>query len=322
MPSRERSPIPTSASPAADITFGGYYYAHDCGLPYERNDNWLSFFDRMATRIAVDLKPRSVLDAGCALGLLVEALRKRGVDAFGVDISEYAISHADASIREYVWQASLTEPLARRYDLVTCVEVLEHLPSADSLTALDNLCHAADRILLSSSPFDLGEATHVNVRQPEDWAAMLAARGFYRDLDADVSFLTPWAALYQRREESIPELVRGFERHLSRQSHELREVRGSVLALQSRLEEGYRPSPGPTQKELVECRDEIVGLEAELGEALGQVRYLDGQLSRYRIASDQLAAFTRSPVWRVYKPYYKTRRWFGAKLRRLLGRVR
>src|SRR5256885_3044754 len=83
-------------SPAA---YGADYYRHYWGAegPYERNDTWMAFFGHVAKRVAEELQPSSVLDAGCAMGLLVEELRKRGIDAWGVDISEYAIAQVDES---------------------------------------------------------------------------------------------------------------------------------------------------------------------------------------------------------------------------------
>jgi SAM-dependent methyltransferase len=169
-----------------DLEFGSYYYAHDCGAPYERNEYWLGFFRKMAERIRIDLAPRTVLDAGCAFGMLVEELRELGVEAFGVDVSEYAISQVGETVRPFCRQASLAEPLSDRYDLITCVEVLEHIPPIDAEQAIANLCAASDRILLSSSPFDYGEPTHVNIRPPEDWAASFAKHGFVADLDVDL----------------------------------------------------------------------------------------------------------------------------------------
>ena len=171
-PIEEESPPLAGGVSDAQRLYGGYYYENYVDIPYERNDHWLEFFGMIANHIAIELQPRSVLDAGCAIGLLVETLRKRGIDVYGVDVSEYAISRADPSIREYVWQASLTEPLPRRYDLVTCIEVVEHIPSAEALTALDNICNATDRLLLSSSPVHFAEPTHINMKQPEDWSAL------------------------------------------------------------------------------------------------------------------------------------------------------
>ena len=77
-------------------------YATSCGKPYCRNEEWLQFFGAIADRIAADINPRRVLDAGCALGLLVETLRARGMEAFGVDISSYAIAHAEPGTRPYL----------------------------------------------------------------------------------------------------------------------------------------------------------------------------------------------------------------------------
>jgi len=314
-----------------DVEFGGYYYAHDCGIPYERNERWLQFFDEIAERISVDLTPRSVLDAGCALGMLVEALRKLDVDAYGMDVSEYAIAHADASIKEFVWSASLTEPLERHYDLVTCVEVLEHVPPSECETAIDNLCAATDRILFSSSPFDYGEPTHVNVKQPDQWAELFARRGFFRNLDADVSFLTDWAVLFERRTLTPTELVRSYERYSWSLAREVRDLRASVLSVQQRLEDEFgdaqlgqvaRAELIRAQDELLEARDELIGIQAQLGNALGREALVDAELARYRTAAAELQAFMRSPVWRYYEPYQGLRRRLGAKARSVLGKLR
>jgi 2-polyprenyl-3-methyl-5-hydroxy-6-metoxy-1,4-benzoquinol methylase len=94
--------------------FDADYYAQGCGnLPYERNEAWLAQFDRLAQRIIQDIQPATVLDAGCALGMLVEALRHRGVEAWGIDISEYAIQNVATDIQPYCRVGSITEPFER-----------------------------------------------------------------------------------------------------------------------------------------------------------------------------------------------------------------
>src|SRR3954467_2188523 len=124
---------PAAPAEAADNSlYGAYYYRHDCGIPYERNEHWLGFFGGIADRIVADLHPTTLLDAGCAMGFLVEVLVKRGVDARGIDISEYAISEVHESIRDRCRVQSLTEPLEGRYDLITCIEVVEHIAPQDT----------------------------------------------------------------------------------------------------------------------------------------------------------------------------------------------
>ena len=79
--------------------YDAYYFRHGCGRPYQRDPEWLRFFDEVAEWIVRTIGPRTVLDAGCAMGFLVEALRRRGVEAYGVDISEYAIARVVPEIR-------------------------------------------------------------------------------------------------------------------------------------------------------------------------------------------------------------------------------
>ena len=67
---------------------------------------------------------------------------------------------------------SITEDFGGHYDLITCIEVVEHLPRSMAGTAIANLCHHADQILFSSSPDDLDEPTHLNVETTAYWAEL------------------------------------------------------------------------------------------------------------------------------------------------------
>jgi len=278
--------------------YGRYYYRHDCGIPYERNEHWLQFFGKIAEAIVRDLRPTSVLDAGCAMGFLVEALRARGVEAWGVDISEYAISQVDESVREYCSVGSLAEPLSRRYDLIVSIEVLEHIPPTEAPAAIANLGAATDRILLSTTPDDYGEATHLNVQAPELWSAALAREGFLRDVDRDVSYVTPWAALYTRREEALADTVSRYDRAWVRHRREADQLRDTLLAAQERLAE-LEDQPGGTRPELLEeldrrneeilrLRDLLIGIEAELGAAKGKVAEMEDRGKRIENAKERI----------------------------------
>ena len=76
------------------------YYKSSLGpVPYSRYEGkWLQFFGLVADHIVKQIRPRKVLDAGCAKGFLVEALRDRGVEAYGIDLSEYAIGEVRRDI--------------------------------------------------------------------------------------------------------------------------------------------------------------------------------------------------------------------------------
>ena len=271
-------------STADGAIFDKSYYEHDCGLPYEHNEQWTGFFGAIADRLVNDLHPRSSLDAGCAMGFLVEQLYIRGVDAYGVDISEYAISKVPEPVADRCRVASLVEPIDGTYDLVSCIEVLEHMVPDEARKAVANLCAVADRVLFSSSPLDYSEATHVNVRPPEAWAADFAAHGFFRNLDYDATYLTPWAALYERRSDDPGESSARTSECRRAMEAEIRQLRENALKTSHATTVSVARKAGADardraelerrvedlESQLLAMRDSVVGLEVELGEALGQ----------------------------------------------------
>ena len=95
-------PVPDASA------FDEFYYRNCCGQPYERIETWLAFFGTIADRIVRDINPKRVLDAGCAIGMLVEVLRERGVDARGIDVSSYAIQSAPEALRPYLREGSIS----------------------------------------------------------------------------------------------------------------------------------------------------------------------------------------------------------------------
>jgi len=217
------------------MKFDDYYYATSCGRPYQRDDEWLNFFGTIAEKIKSEINPTTVLDAGCALGFLVEKMRKNDIQAFGCDISEYAISQTHESIKPYCWIASLTDPIQNRYDLIVSIEVLEHMNKAESELALKNLCNASDDILFSSTPFDYKETTHVNVNNPDYWSEQFAKHGFFRDINFDASFITPWAVRYRRRNEPVHRLVKEYEQIFWRLKKENSDLRVLASELESKI---------------------------------------------------------------------------------------
>jgi len=215
--------------------FDAYYYAHGCGAPYERTPELLNFFQGIAEHIHKEIQPATVLDAGCAMGFLVESLRRRGVAAWGLDISEYAIQKVHADVKPYCWVGSVSEPFPARYDLIVSIEVLEHMPRDSAEKAVVNLCQHSNDILFSSTPFDYKEATHLNVQPPEYWGELFGQQGFYRDVDYDAAFITPWAVRYRRRDEPLPRLVRDYERKFWLLRKENTDLRSLTLEMREQL---------------------------------------------------------------------------------------
>ena len=262
-------------NPTVSNLYNEYYFQHGCGLPYERSEHWLKFFGGIADKIVRGINPRTVLDAGCAMGFLVEALREQGVEAFGVDISEYAIRNVRNDLKAYCWLGSILDPLPQHYDLIVCIEVLEHLPKPDSEQALANLCQASDDILFSSTPTDYREPTHFNVQPPEYWAELFAEQGFVRDVDFDAGFIAPWSARFRKNHEPEPRVLRNYERKywsLWQENQELRrlagELRDRIAADQKQIAD-YRQHISNREQDLLQLQN---GLGWQLLQALQPLR--------------------------------------------------
>lgn len=227
-----------ASTPQSAVPFDADYYATGCGpIPYGRHHDWLTLMAGFAERIKLRINPSTVLDAGCAMGLLVEKLRENGVAAWGVDVSEYAIQHVDPSMREFCRVGSIAEPFGQKYDLIVTIEVLEHIPKVESERALANLCAHTDDILFSSTPNDHKEPTHFNVQPPEYWAEQFALHGFYHDLTFDASFITPWAARFRRGREPFSRVVYGYEQAYARlldQNRQMREALAEIHAAKAK----------------------------------------------------------------------------------------
>ena len=105
---------------------------------HDINPARLDFIDERAA-----LHGRTVLDVGCGGGLLAEAMQSRGARVTGIDAGETAIEvavrHAAESGAGVTYERTTAEELATRepgrFDIVTCLELLEHVPDTRSLVA-------------------------------------------------------------------------------------------------------------------------------------------------------------------------------------------
>ena len=77
--------------------------------------------------------PKTVLDLGCGMGNLVEMLRRLDIKAYGVDISEYALSQTPEKLKQFCHQGDVLKMSYqnKEFDVVTTVNILEHIKPAD-----------------------------------------------------------------------------------------------------------------------------------------------------------------------------------------------
>ena len=146
------------------------------------------YYEKRASMFKEIFDIHRALDIGCAKGFQVLGFHKNGVEAYGVDISEYALSQAPREIGNKLKVVDLnSESLpfqSNFFDFVYCSEIIEHI------TALDNLLSEIRRVLQRekgnlyittpepNSPGAINDKTHVNVHDFPFWEALLKKHGF------------------------------------------------------------------------------------------------------------------------------------------------
>jgi 2-polyprenyl-6-hydroxyphenyl methylase/3-demethylubiquinone-9 3-methyltransferase len=105
---------------------------------HEINPLRLDWIDRHAA-----VSGKKILDVGCGGGLLSEAMAARGATVTGIDLSEKALGVARLHLLEsgrsvdyrHISAEELASEQAGSYDIVTCMEMLEHVPNPASTIA-------------------------------------------------------------------------------------------------------------------------------------------------------------------------------------------
>ena len=126
---------------------------------HDLNPLRLQYIDR-----AVSLGGKRVVDVGCGGGILSEAMARAGARVLGIDLSQACLDvarlHAleariDAARERLDYRVVSAEELAReqpaQFDVVTCMELLEHVPDpAAMLAALASIVRPGGEVIVST----------------------------------------------------------------------------------------------------------------------------------------------------------------------------
>jgi len=126
---------------------------------HDLNPLRLQYVERITAKTGRPLGACKVLDVGCGGGILSEAMARAGADVLGIDLARAALEvaglHALESGVTVRYRAIAAEELALEapggFDLVTCMEMLEHVPDpAATLQALATLVRPGGNVVIST----------------------------------------------------------------------------------------------------------------------------------------------------------------------------
>jgi len=135
-----------------------------------------------------------LLDIGCAFGYIVKRLREEGIDAFGIDISQYALSQAPEDIKPYLKQGSVDNlPWPDQcFNMVVTFSVLEHIDPAILPKAISEIKRVARRGIIaitSGNNPDFNEDITHRTKQPLSWWKAQFPPEFEVQSDADEDWM-------------------------------------------------------------------------------------------------------------------------------------
>ncbi len=144
-------------------------------------DRVYPYAEAVVTCLVETFDPGRALDVGCARGFYVRAFRRFGVEASGIDISEYAISTARLEDREFLFPVDIETdvfPFAdRTFDLLIALHVLEHLQDVSlALSEMKRVLRRGGHVLVAVPTGEIlkgrYDPTHHNLVSSDGWISL------------------------------------------------------------------------------------------------------------------------------------------------------
>jgi SAM-dependent methyltransferase len=168
--------IPSIEYPASDLSFESKY----------------QYYLAMAHILSNHSHVKTALDIGCNTGALVKAFKNFGIEAYGVDVSQIAVSHVPQELKDQITLLDVTQDRLpfenEKFDLITMLDVAEHLSSFEwALCEINRTLKVGGRFYIST-PSKVTEMlikvsaqrtdpNHINVHSKRSWIHLLEKYG-------------------------------------------------------------------------------------------------------------------------------------------------
>ena len=129
----------------------------------------------------------NALDVGCGTGVGLKYAVDRGKDVYGIDFADAREEWKKYGVEDRCKIASALDiPYPdNSFDLVVCLDVMEHIPEGDSLNALKEIRRVGSRafifaiaLTLEKEPVGKKVLTHINVKNANWWIQKMSEAGY------------------------------------------------------------------------------------------------------------------------------------------------
>ena len=166
------------------------------------------------------LKPKSVLDLGSGSGYYLREFTRLGIDTFGLEASPFGVTKSGNNVLALSYDLRHPVYLSKRFDVVTCIEVAEHIPKRSSSILVKSICSNANEfVVFTAAPPGTPGADHINCQPEEFWFSLFDINEFSFRADlteelrqtsksADIAeWWKSWSWCFQRKELFDTELI-------------------------------------------------------------------------------------------------------------------
>jgi SAM-dependent methyltransferase len=164
---------------------------------YDEIDERKYSYSTLAATVMTALRPESVIDVGCGIGLLNSYMAKGGANVLGLE-GNWLEDGSMVLPPEHYQRVDLEEPfsLNQEFDLCCCIEVAEHLEPnrADGFVA--DLCDLSEVIVFSAAIGGQGGKGHKNEQWQEYWCNKFEQNGY--------GTFDPFREAFRRDDKMLP----------------------------------------------------------------------------------------------------------------------
>ena len=140
--------------------------------------------------------PLSFVDCGAALGDLVQEAINQNIDGWGIEGNPACFPYIQCP-KDKMMILNLAEPiqLDRKFDVLTTLEVAEHIEEQFVDTFIQNICKLSDVLVISICDYGPTTKIHPTVKSHSWWIPKFNTLGFERHPEDEVLLKQKWDAI-------------------------------------------------------------------------------------------------------------------------------